>query len=236
MRQGGGDAGTGPAERVAQETRDRYFEAVEIIRLALTGEPCFYQGTHYKIPETTIRPRPADASRTHLSGAITSADSAKIMARLKLPLIQALFFPDEKAREVIGLWKTVAETAGLDTSTVDMPFMGMPTVVAKSDDEAREIARKFYPVFARVQAQHYETAKDPWKDLKSFESHSKTFANMARLMETGPHFERFLDLQLVGSPETVIRRLETLQEVCRSTTCCASTPATICAMSRAARP
>jgi alkanesulfonate monooxygenase SsuD/methylene tetrahydromethanopterin reductase-like flavin-dependent oxidoreductase (luciferase family) len=200
-------------QRDMTETRQRFKETVEIIRLGLAGKPFTYEGEHFRIPETTIRPFVDDISRIHLSGAIASPESARVMGELKLPLIQALFFPDAKAREVIGLWRDTARAAGMDVDAeMDLPFLGLPTVVAKTDEAAREIARKYYPIFAKVQAQHYETASDPWKDLPSFERHSRNFTNMAKLAELGPHFEYFLDLQLIGSPETVIRRIEQLQD------------------------
>lgn len=63
-----------------------------------------------------------------------------------------------------------------------------------------------------MQARRYETASDPWKHLPSFERHSRNFTNMAKLAELGPRFGYFLDLQPIGSPETVIRRIEQLQD------------------------
>ena len=40
------------------ESRERMTEILDIIRLGLTQEWFEYSGTHYKIPRTTIRPRP----------------------------------------------------------------------------------------------------------------------------------------------------------------------------------
>ncbi len=83
---------------------------------------------------------------------------------------------------------------------------------ARSDEDALELARQFYPHFIRVQMEHYETAADYWKDVPSFEIHSKMFANLSKLSQPGPELEKALKLQFVGSPETIIRRIEHLRD------------------------
>ena len=44
------------------QTRTQFTEAIEIIRLGLSGEPFTYEGEIYQIPETIIRPRLRDRS------------------------------------------------------------------------------------------------------------------------------------------------------------------------------
>jgi len=46
------------------ESRERMLEILEILRLGLTEEWFSYDGKHYKIPKTTIRPRPYSADLT----------------------------------------------------------------------------------------------------------------------------------------------------------------------------
>ena len=60
--------------------------------------------------------------------------------------------------------------------------------------------------------EHYETAADYWKDVPGYEVHSKMFANLQKLSKPGPELEKALALQMVGSPETIIRRIETMRD------------------------
>lgn len=46
------------------ESRERMIEILEILRLAFTQEWFSYDGKHYKIPRTTVRPRPHSADLT----------------------------------------------------------------------------------------------------------------------------------------------------------------------------
>lgn len=195
------------------ETRDRFRETVEIIKLGLAGKPFSYQGAYFNFPETQIRPHPRAPEKIHFYGAIGSPASAEIMADLGLSLIHTTNFPDHLLIRIVGNWRERAEANGMDTEGMSFPIHANPTIVAETDEEARELARIYYPHFIRVQMEHYETAADYWKDIPGFEIHSKMFANLAKIAQPGPELEKTLDLQLVGSPETIIRRIETLREI-----------------------
>lgn len=195
-----------------RETRGLFKECVEIIRLALRGEPFTYEGEHYKLPETLVRPVPPNAERVNLFGAIGSPASAEIMADLGLPPIQTSNFPDHMAEGFVAKWKRRAAEHGLPTENLDLPLLGNPTIVRESYEEARDLGREYYPIFARVQMEHYETAADYWKDLPGYEIFSKMFAKLGRLSEQGDELEAFLDIQLIGDPERVAERIELLRD------------------------
>jgi alkanesulfonate monooxygenase SsuD/methylene tetrahydromethanopterin reductase-like flavin-dependent oxidoreductase (luciferase family) len=194
------------------ETRDRFREIVEIIQHSLAGKPFSYEGRYFSFPETQVRPHLRDRKAIKLYGAIGSPESAEIMAELGLSLIHTSNFPDHVTAATIGRWRECAAGQPIAQGVPDFPIHGHPTIVADTDEEAIELARHYYPHFIRVQMQHYETAADYWKDTASFEFHSKMFANLAKLTKPGPDLEKTLKLQLVGSPETVIRRIETLRD------------------------
>jgi alkanesulfonate monooxygenase SsuD/methylene tetrahydromethanopterin reductase-like flavin-dependent oxidoreductase (luciferase family) len=63
------------------ETRGRFKEVWEILKLALTQERISYDGEFYKIPETTIRPRPLrDDILDHAACAFTTVQSMEMAA------------------------------------------------------------------------------------------------------------------------------------------------------------
>ena len=86
-----------------------------------------------------------------------------------------------------------------------------PTIVAPTNKEARELAHAYYPHFARTQMEHYESKDDYWKDVKGYEQHSKFFANLSRLIDDADFRDRFFDNKLVGTPERLIERIETIR-------------------------
>lgn len=195
------------------ETRQRFRECLEIIRLALKGEPFVYKGEIFDLPETQVRPKARKPERIHFFGAIGSPASAEIMAEQGIPILQGTNFPDMYAARFVNQWKAKARELGLPTDNVELPVMALPTILAETDAEALKLANHYFPIFTRVQMAHYETTADYWKDVPGYEQFSKMFANLAKLKEPGPDLDKFLELQLVGSPETVVERLKVMQEM-----------------------
>lgn len=194
------------------ETRQRFQEALEIIRLALKGEPFSYDGEFFHFPETQVRPNVGRMDGIHFFGAIGSPETAPLMAEFGLPILQATHAPDEINMANLKHWKTRAEELGMPTEKQLNPVLVRPVILADSDEEARDLARRTYPGFARAQLNHYETDQDHWQRFPSYRAASKMFKMLGQLAEGGETLERFLDRQLVGTPETVIRRLKEIQE------------------------
>lgn len=193
------------------QTRGLFSESVQILQQGLTGEPFSFAGEHFRFPETRIRPA-AERKRIHLFGAIGSPESAGIMAGLGLPIIHTSNFPDKMAVEFVRSWREHSGASEAETRAQNFPIMVNPTIVADTDAEARELAHAYYPHFARTQMEHYESKDDYWKEVKGYEAHSKFFANLARLVDDADFRDRFFDNKLVGTPQTVIRRVEELRE------------------------
>ncbi|HKI99617.1 MAG TPA: LLM class flavin-dependent oxidoreductase [bacterium] len=193
------------------QTRDIFREMVEIIRQGLTGEPFSYEGEHFRFPETRLRPK-ANLERIKLFGAIGSPESASVMGDLGLPVIHTSNFPDEMAEGFVRTWQQHSGATDAETAAYGFPMMINPTIVAPTDKEARELAHEYYPNFARTQMEHYESRDDYWKNVRGYEAHSRFFANLARLVSDADFRDRFFDNKLVGTPERIIRRIETIRD------------------------
>src|SRR5438093_11050238 len=63
------------------ESRARFEEVAKIVIQALTNERFSYDGQFYKIPETTIRPRPLSHPERRLYASSVTPDSAEIRAK-----------------------------------------------------------------------------------------------------------------------------------------------------------
>ena len=72
------------------ELCERFIEALEILRLALTRERFSYEGRRYSVAETTLRPRARSADlveRMLIAGA--SPETVPLTARLGLGMLPA---------------------------------------------------------------------------------------------------------------------------------------------------
>ncbi|MBS0243183.1 MAG: LLM class flavin-dependent oxidoreductase, partial [Proteobacteria bacterium] len=82
--------------------------------------------------------------------------------------------------------------------------------IGDTDAQAREEARGHMARFYKLQAEHYTTDSTPWGDIKGYEQFAKIFANM-KLMGDPAQNDPILDRNLIGSPETVARRINELR-------------------------
>jgi alkanesulfonate monooxygenase SsuD/methylene tetrahydromethanopterin reductase-like flavin-dependent oxidoreductase (luciferase family) len=194
------------------QTREMFREELEIVKLGLYRDSFEYNGKHYKIPHTQIRPRPRDPAAIKLMGAIGSPQSAEIMAELGLPLLHSAQFPDRVTAEVVRRWKERTRSLGKPTENQGFALHSNPCIVAESDKEARALAVKHLSLFTRVQMEHYETEADYWKNVPGYEQFSKMFANLKKLSQPGPDLDAHIEQQLVGTPDTVIRRIEEIRD------------------------
>jgi alkanesulfonate monooxygenase SsuD/methylene tetrahydromethanopterin reductase-like flavin-dependent oxidoreductase (luciferase family) len=187
------------------EARDRFKENYEIVSRALRGEVVDYHGQHYNVRRpVSVRPH-ANNERITLYGAVASTESGAVMGALGLPPISVAQFPNHIQQRNLDQWREQTLRLGKET---DGPKVLMVHVfIADTDEEANRGARAHFVRYFEAQVKHYETDADYWKDIKGYESHSRFFSNMKKL--TNPaNMGPWLDLQVVGSPATAIKRIQ----------------------------
>ena len=207
------------------EARGRFAEAMQIVRAGLSGEAFEFSGTYYNVPNP-VRLRPAPTTKpVQFYGAIGSPASSSIMAELGIPPICLSTFPDHMLTKILDTWHTAAKARGHCTDNAILPI-SVKLIVADSDAEAFALGRRYYPSYFQLQADHYEVDKDPWSDIDDYKAFSKMFANLRKLAdpdELGP----FMTANLVGSPETIEKRIEDLARLgFNYFMCSAATPGT----------
>ena len=72
------------------ESQERFFEALEIIKLAWKGEPFSYQGKFYRFENVAVAPRPYRPQPPPFRMAATTPDTFPSVARLGLPIFVGL--------------------------------------------------------------------------------------------------------------------------------------------------
>jgi len=186
------------------EAKDRFEDIWRILDRAMTGEPFTYEGKILKAPrEVAVRPKPL-RDKIHFYGGMWQASSAKKIADLGLPPMCNGTHPMEVQRQVMANWDEAAKSNGMRTDVAKV--VACTLIVADTDEEAYAQGREFLPRWFQVQAQHYQHDVTRNRDLPDY----APFAQMQsrRLHMSKPeNVTDLLDVSLVGSPETIRRRL-----------------------------
>jgi alkanesulfonate monooxygenase SsuD/methylene tetrahydromethanopterin reductase-like flavin-dependent oxidoreductase (luciferase family) len=187
------------------EARARFAECYRIMDKGLRGETFTHDGRFWKIDKPIrLRPEPVD-KKIHFYGAIGSPASAEVMGELGVAPICLSTFPDKLLARILERWRAKAGTKANDAI---LPI-SVKMFIADTDEEARTLGRQFYPPYFELQCNHYESDANPWADIPEYQDFSRMFANLRKLTdpaELGP----FLDSNLVGSVETICKRIDQL--------------------------
>ena len=196
---------------IGMETaRDRFRETWEFTRKALRGGPVTHAG-HYASWSTPTVLRPAvDGRMPNFYGAIGSLESAAIMADLGLPPLSLSSFPDKLLRRILETWKERTAAAGRPT---DVTFpISIKCFVAETDEAARAQALDYLPKFFALQVEHYQSDHAPWGNIPGYEQFNRMFANLRQLSDPA-NLGGYLAQNLVGSPDTVARRVREILDL-----------------------
>lgn len=192
--------------------RESFAEYWDLISHLLAGGKSTYDGKFVKIPHPIeLRPR-LGAKVPNFYGAIGSQDSASIIGGLGLPPMAIAQFPDAILRKILSSWKEAATGVGLSTDQ-KLPIFTQ-CWIADTDEEARRLARQYLPDFFKIQVDHYQSEADPLRWVTGYEQWSRLFTNLKRLSDpTKSNLDDYMSMNLIGSPETVERRIRELTDI-----------------------
>jgi alkanesulfonate monooxygenase SsuD/methylene tetrahydromethanopterin reductase-like flavin-dependent oxidoreductase (luciferase family) len=187
------------------EARARLKENYNVLQRALSGQPFTFSGDYYHL-DRPVKLRPSPSSRTSVQfyGAVGSASGAEHVAELGLPLLCHSQFADDPLRSIVDRWRT--RSTELGHVTRERNIIQVRILLADSDRQAREMARDCYKRGFEIQRDHYFHEPDPWKGIAQYQSFARDF-NFSKMTEPD-NLSRFIGQQLVGSVETVARRIE----------------------------
>jgi alkanesulfonate monooxygenase SsuD/methylene tetrahydromethanopterin reductase-like flavin-dependent oxidoreductase (luciferase family) len=189
------------------EARERFAEAAEIIKLALSQKRFSFNGKFFQIPEMSIRPQPLDKDLVNrMYGAIVSPETGDIMAKAGMGMLVIPQKPWEEHRKDYDAYQLSCERAGFKAKA---PIAGCWVYCARTEREAMEAGRKWSKNYAESALNHYEYHEpEHFKAAKGYEYH----AQMAQVVKAAGGFpEMFADTQVIGTPQRCIEVLRNVQ-------------------------
>jgi alkanesulfonate monooxygenase SsuD/methylene tetrahydromethanopterin reductase-like flavin-dependent oxidoreductase (luciferase family) len=188
------------------EAKQRFQESWEIIQLALSGKPFTYKGEYLQVArEVTMRPIANKANLTFY-GAIGHPSSAEKIAELGLAPMTTAGPPFEVQRKTMRTWHDATRARGDNTDVIraNCPLV----IVADTDEEAVKLARKYVPKWYRLQQVHYAFDEVKYADVPGYASFNEV-AVRRNAYSNPDNLGPLIDVNLIGSPETVCRKAMT---------------------------
>jgi luciferase family oxidoreductase group 1 len=181
--------------------RARWEEAVDIILKALQGEPFCYDGQLYKLPETTIFPRPVQKPHPPIWVTAQSPESVEATVRRGFNLLTGGFgVPIQRMAEFRQQFDMLLD----QVKPARMPDVGVQRAVYVTDNDAD----------ARAAAEEARWNMRVTLSLRNNYQRVEDGRAIAVPMPTGePDTDDLLDRFLViGTPDTVVRQITRLKE------------------------
>jgi alkanesulfonate monooxygenase SsuD/methylene tetrahydromethanopterin reductase-like flavin-dependent oxidoreductase (luciferase family) len=194
------------------ESRERFAEALAVLKKALSQEWFSHDGQYYHIPETTVRPRPRDAEALieRMRVAWTSPETLPITANAGLGMLMTNQKSWEDYRDDVRGFNTMR--AGNGWGPVQ------PTVVVNAacfdtEAEAWDVMRK-HTIEAQLSVQRHYLWKDVerLRNTKGYEQYAQ-FGELSNRKTPEELGERAAQPQAWGTPDQVVEKLLHVQKM-----------------------
>ena len=196
-----------------EEARARFVEAARIVVKALT-EPSFdWDGEFFKIPRTSIRPRPISHPERRFYASSVSPESAEIMAKLGFGVLVVMQNEWPKAAQDIQRYRDIATSVG---HTPRPPIILMNVSVAEGRPEAQERAQTYLSRKWDSIDNHYHFSDGHLASVKGYEFYgnmAKTYSKMKDESYRKKATDFYVKIQVVGTPDDCLQQLAELHRV-----------------------
>ncbi len=196
-----------------EEARPRFAEAAQIVVKALTHEVFDWDGEFFKIPPTSIRPRPISHPERRFYASSVSPESAEIMAKLGFGVLVVMQNEWPKAAEDIQRYREIASSVG---HTPRPPIILTNISVAESRQEAQERAVQYLSRKWDSIDNHYHFSDGHLAAVKGYEFYgkmAKTYSKMKDEEFRQKATEFYVKIQVVGTPDDCLQQLAELRRL-----------------------
>jgi len=195
------------------EARPRFVEAAEIVVKALSNESFEHDGQFFKIPRTSIRPRPISNPERRFYASSVSPESAEVIAKLGFGMLLIMQNEWSKCREDIEKFQTMSAAAGFVPKS---PIILTNVSCAESREEAQERAFRYLGRKWQSIDDHYHFSDRHLANVKGYEAYGKTAKTYAKLKDPAnlkKATDFYVSIQIVGTPDDCLQQIGELQKI-----------------------
>src|SRR2546425_2806285 len=196
-----------------EEARPRFVEAAQVVVKALTHEVFDWDGEFFKIPRTSIRPRPISHPERRFYASSVSPESAEIMAKLGFGVLVVMQNEWPKAAADIQRYREGATSVG---HTPRPPIILTNVSVAESREEAHERAARYLSRKWDSIDTHYHFSDGHLASVKGYEFYGKMTKTHAKMKDESfrqQATEFYIKIQVVGTPDDCLQQLAELRRL-----------------------
>ena len=196
-----------------EEARARFVETAKIVVEALTHDSFEWDGEFFKIPRTSIRPRPISHPERRFYASSVSPESAEIMARLGFGVLVVMQNAWAKAAEDIQRYRDLATSVG---HTPRPPIILTNISCADNRAEAQERAAQYLSRKWDSIDNHYHFSDGHLATVKGYEFYggmAKTYSKMKDEGFRKKATDFYVKIQIVGTPDECIQQVAELRRL-----------------------
>jgi alkanesulfonate monooxygenase SsuD/methylene tetrahydromethanopterin reductase-like flavin-dependent oxidoreductase (luciferase family) len=193
------------------ESRERFLEALAVVRAALTNERFSFEGKHYQIPETSVRPQPRSADLTDRMYCAWGTPSSMPMAANSG--LGALFIPQKSWAEYAEDMKGFNEVRSQNGWGPMKPVVAVWIYCHENEQQAWDDAVEYMGNYSDSARRHYEF-DDPqhFKETKGYE-HYAQMSEAAMSIDRDVARKGFAMSQVWGTPEMCVAKLKEIRDL-----------------------
>jgi len=191
-----------------EENRDRFEEALAIMKQAWTQDTCQFTGKYFHVPETMVVPKPLQAPHPPLRIAANSPDTAVFAGQNGYAVfIASPINAGTKLFEQIERYRNAFQAAPQSESKEDVA-VAFPVYVADGAAQVRqEVESSFLNYFQAISLQARLGARDESPEYDYLREIHKRVETV--------NWEQIETMALYGSPETCVRKIKEITSQCR---------------------
>lgn len=205
-----------------EESRDRFDETLDILKLAFSGERFSYQGKIFSFPEMSLRPEPISTDLyDRIYSSSSTAESLELLSRRGMVPLFVGNKPITDAGEEVRKVNTFRAEEGLGPC---QPKNVMFMYCVRSEDEVPATGEWIWTANRDVNVHYGFADASNFEGVKGYEAYAAREASATAVLASevgevgnpkkgGPPGYHASNL-LIGTPETVFEKLKAAQEAC----------------------
>ena len=194
-----------------EDSRELFMESLDIVRSALTKERFAYEGQHFTVPETSLRPRPRSNDLTdRMYCSWGSPQTLPIAANAGLGMLFIPMKAWEAYEQDMKDFNMIREANGWEPM---QPIVVCWVYCAEDSVEAQAGAWTYMANYWDSAGRHYGFASpDAFKNVKGYEYYQH-LAEQRESIGAADINAAFAETQVYGTPEECIEKLKKIQRI-----------------------